>query len=161
MSTMCGPRALRSRALAMLAAGAAACAGCGLDSSGTGTSSSLNQDSTVAPDTSSDDGAIDTPSPPEAGFDVVVDTMSGSPDVVDTDILDGAVVDSSADVWPPYFDVGVSDGAVPCSEPNSATLGGHCYFQIGALDWWAAEAACEATSPPAHLVAINDIAEQT
>lgn len=143
--------------------------GCGLDSSGTGATNLLGDTGYVAPDAGSDLVVTQDTGAVDAGFDggaLDLGADLGPADVADelgVDSASDAGDDAAADVdaWPELFDVGVADGTAPCPEPNSAVFGGHCYFQIGALSWVDAEAACEATSPAAHLVTIGSLGEQT
>jgi hypothetical protein len=52
-----------------------------------------------------------------------------------------------------------ADAAVPCTEAESKTLAGHCYFPINAMKWNNASNNCKGKG--AHLATITSAAEQT
>lgn len=92
---------------------------------------------------------------PDAETSVPVDTGTSAVDtaVADTSVADTTVADSVVAET-------ATDGAVDCSEPESKTLGGHCYFPIKTnFAYDAAQAACVAKG--AHLATVTSDAEQT
>jgi hypothetical protein len=94
---------------------------------------------------------VDTGTPPTdtgvAPDTTVVDT--GTPDTGKADT--GVVLDTGVDTG--------ADTAVPCTEPESKTLAGHCYFPINPIKWNPASSSC--TAKGAHLVTITSAAEET
>jgi hypothetical protein len=55
---------------------------------------------------------------------------------------------------------GVDGAGAPCTEPNSGSFGGHCYFPVSpVMTWSTAKTTCESAS--AHLVTITSSDEQS
>jgi len=158
-------------------------AGCSLDSSGSGATEDLPDDDAnvsgdagVLPDTSlSDSGSV--PEDTSVPFDTFVpdtfvpdtfvrDTFVPDTFVPDTFVPDTFVPDTFVpDTFVPDTarpDAGV-DAAPPCSEANSGTYYGHCYWLVASgVSWTTARNACAAASTtghPAHLAVITTVGE--
>lgn len=113
------------------------------DASGSGDDTGAPVEDGTAPDSTTpavDSGtpAVDSGTPAVDSGTVVID--SGTP------LVDSGVVP----------DLGVDTG-VPCTEPNSKTYLGHCYFPIAPRPWLGARDACAAAG--AHLATITSSGE--
>ncbi|MGZ3418365.1 MAG: C-type lectin domain-containing protein [Polyangiales bacterium] len=112
-------------------------------------------DSSTADSSSADSEAVDSGTAEDST--TVMDTGTAPTDTGTAPTDTGTAPDTSKPDTS-VTDTG-GDGAAACTEAESKTLGGHCYFPINAVKWNNASSSCMGKG--AHLVTITSAAEET